>query len=707
MSIDTLKNGKTPLAACGAGLLLAAAFASADTFCDLVVTACPKDFAGKVITVPKNTVALSARMPICKETVSIPVPEVKPPDIVFIIDNSTSMSSGGGGFGGAGGSDPNEERFKQAILMIDSLFARVPQAHVAITAFSRRLQFDDRDPHWLKPAFPGSADHDAYVPLTRLDTVFANGVRGIDTLKAMLKYSDNGDMLYTTQQPPTRTGGGGAGGGNIRNGTDITLGFQSAVEALKASTTNKDAQFFIFISDGEPSTVDDSRQAMINDFKLGVGAPTTFTIFFGNDQSEGFAATTEMTNNIKVNGYSTKNPQSAIWNTTDPGANLQTLLQGLVKDVITVPAPTSAQTATITKGTQTLSSNQLVDSNFVFQKRLSLETDLTSFTFNVLYSYTDNSVAPPTTKTETFTYPLTVQRSGQAVPPGATTVCHEGPIVELTANNKVIPTVTADNNPVGIRITQAAGQTCAGCTANLSSVQGSDRLTVPLTPAANISTGSFNRTASADAIPTDAILQHYAINDSIVVVLVNPEIPLETVRQAFAYKDVSTVLDVGYHNEVALTDGSDQSLPPGTQFLLAGAPNLQTVSVGGMTNCCASSGGDFSGSGADSSRYVGIILSATREFSAEFRIFDNLGTLVNETKFQLPKAEYLKLPYDPVTKTRKVRFLWNGLTKDGAKVGTGAYILLGKLDLAIEPGVAEDRVSTRITRRIGVIRNRQ
>jgi hypothetical protein len=679
-------------------LSLAQAQVAANSFCDLVVEACPKEFAGKTITVPKNTVALSARMPFCKETVDLPVAEAKPADIVFIIDNSGSMSDSNNG-----GNDANEARFKQTVIMLDSLYKSSPKSKVAITSFSRRLQFDDRDPHLLAPAFPGTADHDAYVPLTQLDAPVGGGL-GIDTLKAMLKHNDRtGSLTYGSTFPATRANAnpGIRGVTDLRNGTDITLGFQSALQALKTSTASKENQFFIFISDGEPGSVDDSRAGVINDFKAGVGVPTTFTIFFGRQTSAGYTATNEMTNNIKANGYSKTNPQSAIWSITD-ASKLQGILESL-SGIVNVPAPTSALNATITKGTQVLTSTGVQDSNFLFQKRLALDADLTTFTFDVVYSYTEAGV----TKTQPFSYKLTVQRTGANNPAGTSTACHDAPQISLLSENKPITTVTADDENVQVKVTQAAGQTCVGCSTALTSKLGTDKLSVPLTSVANIATGTFTHEVNTTANAADAKLQHYALNDSIVVVLSNPEIPLEVVRKAFPYSDIKTILNVAYHNNIALASDNDARLPVGMDFVLAGAKNLTAQSKSGFTNCCtALDSSTFVDKGIDSTRFVGINFTATREFTAAVRIFDNLGMLVNQTAFTIPKAEFVKLPYDKVTKTRSVRFLWSGNVKGGGQAGTGAYIVLGTVNLLTEAGVAEDKVSNLIRRRVGIVRSK-
>lgn len=677
----------------------------AQSYCDLVVQACPKNFPG-VVTVPKNTTAISAIMPTCDERIEINRPAVVPPSIVFIIDNSGSMSMAGGGTSNE--TDPNEARFTETIRMLDDVFARAPKATVGIVSFSRRLQYDIRDPHHLAPAFPNDpTQFEAYIPLTRLDTVFANGVTGIDTLKALLKHGPDGDLVHDARNHPEPRPSD-ADDNDMRYGTDITLGFDAAKVAMANSTAAKANQYFIFLSDGEPSGTDflsPERNAARLQFRSGINTPTTFTVFFSTNSGGSSTLINQMTDSIKINGYSTSNPLSAVWNISNPSTNLRTILESQILGSIIVAAPASSQSAVLTSGGITQTSTGFQNNAFLFNRRIPLQEDVTQVGFTVNYRYVDSVTNQP--KDTAFTYNLTVQRTGAPVPAGATTQCREAPQIALIANGTPITVVTADHPNVTTQVTLGAGQTCTGCTSKLSSTRSTDQETIALVGPANVVSGNFRRDASSTVIPGDAILQHLAIGDSIVVVFTNPEYPLETSRRAFKFENTQTVLQPNWQNRIARTIEIDPNMPGASadkQFLLVGAPTLKVDPVDGSTNCCVVKGGWNPTNVQDTSNYTGIKLSATREFSAQLRIYDNLGMIINQTAFKVSKAEFAKLPQDPLTKARTVELLWNGRTKEGRRVGTGAYIVRGTITLETEAGIAEDKRVARFSERIGVIR---
>ena len=63
---------------------------------------------------------------------------------------------------------------------------------------------------------------------------FSDGRSGIDTLKALLKHDENGNLTYVTKLPASRDNFV-MGRSNTRDGTDISLGFQAAKVAMKDS----------------------------------------------------------------------------------------------------------------------------------------------------------------------------------------------------------------------------------------------------------------------------------------------------------------------------------------------------------------------------------------------------------------------------------------------------------------------------------------
>lgn len=270
---------------------------------------------------------------------SFPLQGAAATSIVFIIDNSGSMSVGESGSPSDGFNDPQEARFTVVRTLLDTLAAKAPSTEVGMVIFTRRLQFDDRDDAYFKSAFPGdTSQHDAFVPLTALNRIFPNGKSGSDTLKELLSYTGHGNLVHATKFPASRPNTN-LYPLNLRDGTDITLGFQAALVAMQDSKSDKSDQYLIFLSDGLPLSVDTPRIPLINDFINGAADPTTFTVFFN-------AATTNpivpnniqaMTDHIKANGYSTSNPKSTTFAIDQPGTQLQTLLQDQILNSISAP----------------------------------------------------------------------------------------------------------------------------------------------------------------------------------------------------------------------------------------------------------------------------------------------------------------------------------------------------------------------------------
>lgn len=63
--------------------------------CNLVFDRCPGAFAADTLTVPPEVIWLDAKLPVCPENISVQTgAAASAPSIVFVIDNSASMSKG-------------------------------------------------------------------------------------------------------------------------------------------------------------------------------------------------------------------------------------------------------------------------------------------------------------------------------------------------------------------------------------------------------------------------------------------------------------------------------------------------------------------------------------------------------------------------------------------------------------------------------------
>jgi hypothetical protein len=671
----------------------AVGFGRAGRVCDLAFSECPSRFSNGIVKVPDELIWLDAKIPYCNEFVQITNGTAKPPSVIFIIDNSGSMDE----------NDPDVARFNVVSTLLDNIYTFAPGAEVGLVIFTRRLAFDHRENAFFKSAFPSdTAQHDSYVPLTALNRRFADGRSGIDTLKALLKHDEKGNLTYVTKLPASRNNSG-MGRSNTRDGTDISLGFQAAKVAMKDSKSDKTSQFFVFLSDGTPSTPDNGREGMINDFINGASTPSTFTVYFDTQNSSPVAPSTivTMTANIKANLYSAANAKSAYWAINMPGSQLQGLLQTqVIGNVLSVPA--QPKTASLAMGDTTFQTAGMDAKNFVFSKRLALLEDTTRIQLEYTYTYVDTTGGVQTTKEKKVPYALAfVRAAGIPLPQGMAESCKDQADISLYRNGLPITTVTADDAILEARLTMPDGSLCRDCKMDVmpSTPRVKDREPLIMVPGPGYLGGSFQREVNITPALGDGRLQHLP-GDSIIVLFVSPENPLDRVRKAFPYTDVLTVLNVGPQNDYARSRFAPPSFEP--QFLLVAPPTLQPSPMDATDHWRMLPGPMAP---PDSLRYVGLTIEASRAFTVDLHIFSNLGTFVNKLTFTVNQTEFQKLDKGAKGSTRLLKVLWDSRSRNGAMVSTGAYVIKTTVTLMKIPGIAEDNTVKTDYRRVGVLRS--
>ncbi len=673
------------------GLFAFVLAASGAQICDLNFKVCPGSYNGKTITVPMDVISLDPKFALCPEQVQVAGGSVNPPSIVFIIDNSGSMENSRSN----PGSDPAHARFTKVSSLLDSILKIAPSAEVGVVIFATRLSYDYNKNGYLKRAYP--ADNsllDAYVPLTQLNQKFANGRSGIDTLKYFLN--------------ATCTNGGctvPAFSSQADANTDITLGFEAAKMAIAPAKAAKDNQYFIFLSDGLPNVLPSSdRYAMRNDFIKGVNDPTTFSIFFDPRGDAAPDTIVMMTDSIRVNGYSATNPKSNYWASSLPGTQLQGILQDQVLNQILSNVNATPATATLTVGGQTYNNVSVDAKEFIFPKRIPLSATETTLQFIYSYTYIDNTGGVSTKKQKSVPYTVTISRSSTAtIPDSLAKTCRDPASLTLVAGGKTVTQVTDDKTNLEIRLKPSTGDVCTNCTVTVKPSVTNDKETVTLSTASGYYTGSFTRALTTPATPENGKLEH-AVTDSIILVYVNPENPLETVRTSYPFipsLPPSTV-DWSLHNSFAQND--DVTIDTEVKdWVLVAPANLSVKADDGSANRFTTLSGNFSSE--DSLRYVGFRVEASGPFKVQVYIYSNLGVLVNKLTFAVPASEYAKLEKGSKPDTRIMRVLWNNRTMDGGLVGTGAYIFRSQVTLDPESGKAPSAPLTN-TRIVGVLRTR-
>lgn len=248
--------------------------------------------------------------------------------IFFLIDNSASMSQTGIG------NDAQGSRFRVAYDLVDTIKARFDSAaEVGIAVFQQYLYFRPENDSIFKKC-PGW-DSGSYIPLLNLQQVYPQSSSRtgyeilkfyLDTVTVQQGINSYVDLKY---KPNPLWGGGGPGS------TNISIGFDAAKDAfLYSKITDKNRHFIIFLSDGEANQPTNNVELMKKYIK-GENTPTTFTVFFTRTGTPP-TQLVQMTDNIKANGYSLKNPFSNIWAIqTDYPTLMKLLITNILDSLVT------------------------------------------------------------------------------------------------------------------------------------------------------------------------------------------------------------------------------------------------------------------------------------------------------------------------------------------------------------------------------------
>ncbi len=390
-------------------------FGFGQKLCDLEFLNCPKDFQQKILSLSSDIVSIAPKIPFCIDQV---VSRINVPmSLVIMIDNSSSMHA----------VDLQNTRFSETRKLLDKLQLVYPSLKVSLVVFTRRLLYDDQLNPYSKALFKDGIQHDAYIPLTALDTTFANGRRGIDTLKSFLQIDSltmtliNGlnnnnkaqhlDARKNTQFLPD----------NIINGTDINLAFEAAKASLATSNATKEQQVLLLLTDdGVPKDMDTERSPPIIDiyeFRKGKATPTTFTISFTNDITERNPPTPirEMTLNIQNNKYSLANFQSKAWICNNLAGKLEQLFSQSMLPKFNPLTPKSMRLNGI-------NTTQLSGESFDFGKVFPLPDDKTNINIQVTYTFSKQGILQELIDTTIFTLE---KGSSSSLPKGLNKICRD------------------------------------------------------------------------------------------------------------------------------------------------------------------------------------------------------------------------------------------------------------------------------------------
>ena len=510
-------------------------FLQSEEICELYFEGCPEDYHEDTIVVPEYIVSLSHNVYVCEpsEVIENVIDTgTGPASIVFIIDHSYSML-------GAGvvhpGRDTYGARFGVIKELIDTIYNTHKNSEIGLVVFNEKLYFDHSNNNNFV-ALQGYGDQ-SYLPLKRLDSLY-NGKSGrdicIETLETDTVNIFNMNLLDSVECVDLVYKPGFATIGN----TNINVAFEAAKEAVKSAIYEKDRQFIIFLSDGEPYPIDNN--GMQNgipayQFVKGDSIPTTFTVFFTTDPNPPDSLI-KMTQNIKTNGYSATNPQSNIWAQEANYDTLKALLMNNVIQTVVVELSSKPTQIIINSDTSTSYTNQW----FLFNQKFNLEKDkdLSYFEFDIDYVVT-SSLTGQTFDTTTHSI-FWIKRD-----PTVDTLEEEFGewcwvrSMAFYYNDSLVTFANETMDQLEIRFTYDPGD--ADYHYTKVDVEITNFLGQPLdSEGFNLSkTGSYFTKTFARNLNSvnqgDGTLQHQAA-DSIIAIFRNPEIPLDTLRVAIPFK---------------------------------------------------------------------------------------------------------------------------------------------------------------------------
>ncbi|HUI90704.1 MAG TPA: VWA domain-containing protein [Chitinivibrionales bacterium] len=356
-------------------VLSAAGALLADDMCELTITSCPQDFNGQTITVPDNIVKLSSLVHACNAARTLTTGTGGTSSILFVIDNTGSMK-------GNGGNDPGGARFSVTKALLDTIMAKEPNAEVGLVVFREHLFFDTTTTEYYTQFFKAlhpvldNEPRQAYLPFLVLNQTYqtsAGPKMGIDIIKDILTTNSAGDDLVYQPSWPNPTGGE----------TNINGAIIAAKQEFLSAKNPAANQYTILMTDGEPTgRWQAGYDSLWFSTPTGVaGLPTTFTVFF-NKQGQAPACLTTMTNNVKINGYSSSNPESNIWALS--GVNYSTLMSLLMTNVIQNILVGGNPTKMVLNNK---TSAIYLDSSFFFTDTFPLTSALTTISMGITYRY--------------------------------------------------------------------------------------------------------------------------------------------------------------------------------------------------------------------------------------------------------------------------------------------------------------------------------
>ncbi len=362
---------------------------SAGEICNMRLQRCPEEFNNTTIYVPKKVNSVSSNFFVCMPVNFIEGTEGSgSPSIMFVIDHSGSMS----GLTGNTATDTAGSRFTVTKALLDTIKSKYPGAEVGMVVFQNVLYFDTQNLPYAVPLpadyqFPAGVRTQGYLPLMPLDSMLDDTLSVLKMMKYYLTTKkvprpDSKNQLMTTDlvYKPSFS--------QANMYTNINTAFDAAKYAMQKSRYPRENQFIIFLSDGEPMPQETSSEnhggKNPNDYQKAVDYPTTFTVYFVNDNAQRVPQRIQdMTNNVKVNGYSANNYLSDVWSIR---TSYDTLLNVLMtKAIAPIFSSIRKQPTKLVLNNTTYSQYSTKDSSF-YVPNLMLKDSVTSLNLKINYA---------------------------------------------------------------------------------------------------------------------------------------------------------------------------------------------------------------------------------------------------------------------------------------------------------------------------------
>jgi hypothetical protein len=407
-------------------MMVSASLAAEIERCVMTFSNCPQDFNNDTILVPEKVVAIAPSVLGCKDTAYIDSSKKDTNSFFFIIDNSGSMK-------GDTAHDPEGARFTVPRALLDTIYKKQPNAQVGVAVFQGSLSFDPT----TTATFPYSSyfqrmsqtydnlPDQAYLQLITLNQLY-NGVEGIKIVDSVLSTTGTGKGTELRYRPRF----------TIASSTNINIAFLAAREAFATATAPAKNQYIIFLSDGEANRGwNDPGVDSIWYFRDSTrNVPTTFTVYF-NAAGTIPPSIDTMTKNIKGNGYSASNPNSACYTIAASYNSLMNVLMTNVINRIGVPA------TPIRMVINDIPSTTFANGSFVFPDSFMLESNVTRYTMITTYQYTKPGTTTQILISDTTVF-FTRYSANATQPPGINFVCtkYTPPVISIPVTATALDT---------------------------------------------------------------------------------------------------------------------------------------------------------------------------------------------------------------------------------------------------------------------------